>query len=281
MTLQDAPAQGSASADLTGEPQVAPQASQGTPESQVAPSEPSAPAPQPVVFAGRQFASQSEAERYFEHTLQSAAGRVRALKEQNAKLQTPPTPTTPQPEKQPFDREVYAELHRTYGADKAEAYRLEETQKFERARLQQTIDERLRPIEEANQQAQLEARTTELFSRAKTVADPATGQLLFPEFSHDEAAAAIVNIWQELHPEQAVTPAGIRIAVDIYRGRVARGMSRATPPAPARPAPSGQSVAPQSSGQGFAPGTAPTSQHSVTNVPRSVRVDPVTGERYI
>ena len=281
MTLQDAPSQGSAPADLTGEPQVAPSAQpQTAPDSQAAPQEPPVAAPPPFSFAGRQFASQAEAEQYFQHTMRSAAGRLRTLQDQVAKIQTPPTPAPQAPVKQPYDREVYQELARTYGPDKAEAYRLEETQKFEREQLQASLDARLKPIEEATQQAALEARTVELFSRAKTVTD-ASGQLLFPEFSHDEAAQAIVKIWEELHPEQAITPAGIRFAVDIYRGRAARGMARSTPPPPARPAPSGQSVSPQSGGASFAPGTAPSSQHPMSAVPRSYKTDPITGERYI
>lgn len=204
---------------------------------------------------------------------------MRTLSEQIAKLQTPPPPAQPTVEAPPYDRAVYDELARTYGPDKAEAYRLDETQKYEQRKLQESLDARLKPIEEMTQRTEMENRTAALFSRAKEVKGP-DGQLLFPEFSHDEASKAIVEIWTELHPEQAVTPAGIRMAVDIYRGRVALGMSRPLPPPPARPAPSGQSVAPSVGGPG--PGSAPGAPHNpATSIPRSLKVDPITGERFV
>lgn len=225
---------------------------------------------------GRTFASKEDAERAMHHTLRSAKGRIEAAQRQNQpQPAAPPAQSAPA---LPYDAAVYEELKRTYGEANAERWRLEETAKFNAAQIRKEVDERLAPLEQeraANAQTQ---KTIVLFSDAKSAVD-AQGNLKYPELSHPQAHRAVLDEWQKLHPEQALTPEGVETAVFLFRGKAASGQMRRSPQPPGRQAPSGQSASPAAGGSPMPGSAAPASaQPKAPGIPRYKQVDPLTGE---
>lgn len=273
---EPAPAGAGTDPQIEGAAPAAPEPSQPNPD-------PSQPEPSGFVFAGRTFATQAEAEAFVMHNLKSQAGRIRAFERRLAESATAPQPQTPQPappeNNEPqsgFDQTVYDELAAKYGRDAAERYRVDENLKHQRALTDYRIERELAPLREAREAQEIRDRTANLFSQARDVKDPSSGQLLFPEFQSPEASRAVLEIWNRFHPEHALTPAGIRDAVMIYRGSAFTAQTRAGSVPPSRPAPSGGAIPPSPGGSPAGTGRpAP-----VLGLPRSLQTDALTGERF-
>ena len=263
---------------------VAPAPPQAPPDASVQPAAqpqatPSAPAAStPIVAFGRQFSTPQELEGYTRHMVKSAEGRFKAqIDELKAVVpQAPPPAASPTPEPEPegaYDVKTYSLIEKQYGQEAAEQYRSLAIAEFQRKVVDEALSRRLAPFEETEEQRRLEGQATALFARAIAATGP-NGQPLIPELKVQAAAEAIVQIWQRLPPEFAMTPEGVWQAAMVYRGAMG---SFVTSPPPPVPPPSGVSIdASHAVTPGFVPG-----QQRPSTIPRPSMVNPVTGERQV
>lgn len=160
-----------------------------------------------------------------------------------------PAPDPTPPAEADVDWDLYAEVKKlaTESGEpwKAEQWLINETRKLERARFEQMLDARFEPIRVQQQQAEVDGRTTELFSNLQnyTLAD---GSPAFPELNDGDSAYAIGKMWAQLGlpAEAALTPQGAIAAIAMYRmlasGRSnpqARAAASAPPTQPPPPPP--------------------------------------------
>lgn len=246
------------------------------------------PAPQaaapsgPIVLYGRTFASREDAEGYVRHLVKSAEGRkdkeIGQLRSQLAQPQAAPTvatpETTPAPERA-YDPETYALIKGRFGEDAAEDYRARSIAEFNRKVAAEIVSKELQPIKASAEESRFEAEAKGLFEKASQL-QGRDGKPLFPELLVNESGLKVIQIWQGLPLEFAMTPEGVYHAVMHYRGAVAGLMPASPQPPPSVAQPSGVAI---DASVGPTPGFAPGSQQP-SNIPRPSAVNPLTGERY-
>lgn len=255
-------------------PQATPGASVPAPSQAVQP----APAAPSITAFGRQFKSPEELEGYTRHVVRSAEGRIRS-ELQNELRAAPPQPTTspaatpPEPEPEgAYDVKTYTLVKTQYGEEAAENYRSHAIAEHNRKVVQESLSESLAPYRATEEQRQMETEATQLFSRAMSAVGK-NGQPLIPELKSEAAAEAIVQIWQRLPKEFAMTPEGVWHAAMAYRGAV--GSFQTMPPPPVQ-GPSGVSI---DASHAVTPGFVPAGQPQQPAIPRPTTVNPATGER--
>lgn len=265
-------------------PQAPPAAS--LPNPQPNPTQAAAPpAAQPIVFNGRNFPSIQAAEEYSRQLVRSAEGRARATVRQEiesgrtanapaAPVQPPAaTLATAEPEGA-YDVATYGLIKKQFGDDAAEDFRSRAIAEYTTAKVQGMLTTGLAPFQQTEEERQLETQAQTLFQNATAAVGGDGRTPLLPELANEADAEAIVQIWQGLPKDFAMTPKGVWHAAMIYRGVKASRPFVAVPPPPAA-APSGQSI---DASIGATPGGVP-GQPQASNIPRPTRINDVTGER--
>lgn len=137
------------------------------------------------------------------------------------------------------DWALYAEIqklaHESGEPWKAEQWLINETQKAERARYEQLLEDRLAPYDQERQRAGVVTQTEALFGQLAEYAYP-DGSPAFPELHDESAAYEIGRLWVSLGlpREAAMTPSGAAAAVALYRMQRA-GRPLTVPAQPAAP----------------------------------------------